>query len=111
RVCALPSVAEYRRNVKRFLATFPWVKLVSPWNEVNHSTQPTSRNPGRAAQFTEVARKLCRKRCRIIDVDVLDLADRVSAKKPTFRRTLRWIRSFRKALGRRPKLCGLHNYA
>jgi hypothetical protein len=109
-VCALPSVKAYERSVRRFLTAFPFVKLISPWNEVNHVTQGTARNPKRAAQYTETVRRICAT-CKVIDVDVLDEADRVTAKKPTFRHTLKWIKDFRKALKRRPALCGLHNYS
>ena len=109
-VCRLPSRAEYRRNVRAFLAAFPSVRLLSPWNEVNHFTQPTSRNPRRAAQFTNIAAKLCR-RCRIVAADVLDQADSTRARRPTFRRTSAYIRKFRRALKVPRRICGVHNYS
>ena len=41
----------YTRNLRLFLARFPWVRVLSPWNEINHYSQPTSRDPRRAAAF------------------------------------------------------------
>jgi hypothetical protein len=109
-VCALPSVKQYTRNVKKFLKAFPWVKVVSPWNEINHYTQPTSRDPRAAAKFTDAVAKACRK-CTIVAADVLDQADKVSAKHPRFSRTLKYIRTFRSALKSRRSVCGVHNYS
>ncbi len=43
--------------------------------------------------------------------DILDQADRVSAKKPTFKSTTRYIKKFKKALKVPRKLCGIHNYS
>ena len=82
-VCRLPSQRSYRSNVRKFFAAFPWVRVVAPWNEVNHFTQPTSRNPKAAAKFTNTVAKLCR-RCTIVAADMLDQAD---------------------------KICGIHNYS
>src|SRR4051794_22755900 len=39
--CPLPSVDEYRGGVGAFLAFYPWVHVVTPWNEPNHTSQPT----------------------------------------------------------------------
>jgi hypothetical protein len=109
-VCALPSAKKYERNVKAFLKAFPWVRVISPWNEINHYTQPTSRDPRAAARFTDIVAKACRK-CKIVAADVLDQADRVSAKRPTFNRTLAFIRTFRGALKTKRAICGVHNYS
>ena len=107
--CVLPSVKEYTRNFKLFRKTFPFVKSYIPWQEVNHVTQPTSRNAKRAAQFTNVAAKNC-KGCTILAADILDQADRVNAKRPTFRRVVRYIRTYKRFLRVKRKICGIHNY-
>ena len=44
-ICKLPSQKAYESAMKAFFAAFPTVKVVSPWNEANHFTQPTSRSP------------------------------------------------------------------
>ena len=41
------------------------------WNEANHCSQPTCRNPERAAQYYLALRKHCRG-CRIVAADLLD---------------------------------------
>jgi hypothetical protein len=109
-VCALPSPKKYQRNVKAFLKAFPWVRVISPWNEINHYTQPTSRDPKAAARFSDIVAKACGK-CTVVVADVLDQADRVSAKHPKYTRTLKYIRSFNGALKSRRAICGLHNYS
>ncbi|HEX8102936.1 MAG TPA: hypothetical protein VF533_10000 [Solirubrobacteraceae bacterium] len=108
--CYLPTVAEYKASFLAFRARFPWVHTYSPWNEVNHHTQPTSKNPKRAAKFTNVAAKNCRG-CTIVVADILDQADKVTAKKPKFKSTTRYIKKFKKALRVKRKLCGIHNYS
>ena len=51
RPCTLPSVGQYTSAFKAFYAKYPWVRSYQPWNEANHQSQPTGRNPKRAAQF------------------------------------------------------------
>jgi hypothetical protein len=112
--CRLPSNTEYRENIRAFLQAFPMVKTISPFNEVNHFTQPTARNVKAAAQFTKTAASVCKeigRKCRIVEVDILDQADSASAKKPTYRATKRYIKAFRKAYGKKLSLCGLHTYS
>ena len=110
RQCRLPSARQYERQFKLFRTRFPLVRSYVPWNEINHFTQPTYRNPKAAAQFSRIARRNCRG-CRIVVADILDRADRARAKKPTFRSTLRYIKRFRKALKVPRRYCGLHNYS
>ena len=57
--CRLPSVAAYKSAFKRFHAQFPTVKTFGVWNEGNHVSQPTAKNPKRAAQFFLAARAAC----------------------------------------------------
>jgi hypothetical protein len=114
RQCALPSVASYTANIRAFLAARPDVHTIAPWNEENHFTQPTSRNPRRAAQFADAAAKVCKelgRKCTIVAADMLDQADNPKASKPTFKATSKWIKTFRKQLKTRRTVCGIHNYS
>ena len=109
--CRLPSRSAYEQNMKAFFARFPFVKVVAPWNEANHFTQPTWRNASSAARFTKIATEECGSGCKIVGMDILDQADSASARRPTFRNTVRYIQKFRRSLGKRPRICGLHNYS
>jgi hypothetical protein len=109
-VCRLPSAAEYERNVKAFLAAFPQVHVIAPWNEINHFTQPTSRSPKAAAGFTDIVRRDC-PGCTIVAADVLDQADNPRVARPRFRKTIAYIKKFRRALKTKRTICGIHNYS
>ena len=37
--------------VKRFAKEYPWVKTYGAWNEANHVSQPTAKNPKLAAKY------------------------------------------------------------
>ena len=97
RPCKLPSVKQYKKAFKAFRKRWPQVKVVSPWNEANHRSQPTFRNPKRAAQFYNVVRSSCRG-CKIVAADVIDEPNMES-----------WLKTF-KRYAKRPKIWGLHNY-
>jgi hypothetical protein len=109
-VCKIPKLADYEREMRAFMAAFPTVKTISPWNEINHFTQGTSRDPRAAARFTDKWRQLCPD-CTIVAADVLDQADNPSAKNPTFRATARYIKRFRSFLKTPRTVCGIHNYS
>jgi hypothetical protein len=109
-ICKLPSAKQYETALRAFFVAFPGVKVIAPWNEANHFTQPTSRDPKAAARFTDTAAKVCPS-CTIVVADMLDQADDPSAKKPTFKNTEKYIKSFRKALKTKRDICGLHNYS
>jgi hypothetical protein len=96
KICKLPSVNEYKTNVGRFIDTFA-PESVSPWNEINHRSQPTYANPVRAAQYTKAVKKLFKG--PVVEGDFLD-----------FKFSKSYAKKFRKALGKRPNICGLHNY-
>ncbi|MEX2196934.1 MAG: glycosyl hydrolase [Thermoleophilaceae bacterium] len=96
--CRLPSIGQYRRAVDRFRKRYPWIRTFQPWNEANHQSQPTARNPKRAAQYYNAMRRLCRG-CRIVAADVLDSSNME-----------RWLRRFMR-YAKRPRTWGLHNYA
>jgi hypothetical protein len=109
-VCKLPSLSAYEAQMKRFLAAFPTVRTISPWNEINHFSQGTSRDPRAAARFTDKVRQLCPS-CTIVAADVLDQADDPSAAHPTFRQTSSYIKRFRHFLKTPRTICGIHNYS
>jgi hypothetical protein len=44
-------------------------------------------------------------------MDVLDTADSTTAKRLRYTRTTRFIKTLRKAYGKTPAVCGIHNYA
>jgi hypothetical protein len=93
----LPSVGAFAKSVRYLKSRYPELRDFSPWNEANHRSQPTHRNPLRAAQYYNVSRRICRG-CRIVAADVLDQAN-----------MLPWIAAFRRR-ARRPRLWGIHSY-
>jgi Glycosyl hydrolase catalytic core len=97
RPCKLPTVRQYTRAFRAFRKRWPQVKVISPWNEANHRSQPTFRNPKRAAQFYNVVRANCRG-CKIVAADVIDEVNME-----------RWLKVFRKT-AKKPRIWGLHNY-
>ena len=97
RPCRLPTVRQFTRAFKAFRKLWPEVKVISPWNEANHRSQPTFKNPKRAAQFYNVVRANCRG-CKIVAADVIDEVNME-----------RWLAVFRKT-AKKPRIWGLHNY-
>jgi plastocyanin len=96
--CKGPSVAQYKRAWKAFHKKYPWVKDISPWNEVNSATQPTGKRPDLAAAYYNVVRGSCRG-CTIVAADLLDA--------PNIRR---YSAAFLTKAKGKPRLWGLHNY-
>ena len=88
---------QYTKAFKAFRKRWPQVKVISPWNEANHRSQPTFKNPKRAAQYYNVVRKYCRG-CKIVAADVIDEANME-----------RWLKVFKKT-AKKPRIWGLHNY-
>lgn len=97
RPCKLPTVRQYTKAFMAFRARWPQVKVLSPWNEANHRSQPTFKNPKRAAQFYNVVRANCRG-CKIIAADVIDEVNME-----------RWLQVFKRT-AKQPRIWGLHNY-
>jgi hypothetical protein len=95
--CKLPTVRQYTKAFREFRERWPDVKVISPWNEANHRSQPTFKNPKRAAQYYNVVRKYCRG-CKIVAADVIDEVNME-----------RWLRVFKKT-AKKPRIWGLHNY-
>lgn len=103
RKAKLPSLRQFRTTTLRLVRRFrsQGVREFGVWNEVNHASQPTYRNPRRAAQFFLALRASCRG-CTIVALDVLDQAGVAG-----------YIARFYSALGRRrslAKIVGVHNY-
>jgi hypothetical protein len=99
----LPTVKQYRQKVGALVRRYGRKKLDwGVWNEANHDTQPTYKNPKRAAQFFLEMRRLC-KGCKIVALDILDQKG-----------AERYIARFYRALGSRRGLAnvvGIHNYS
>jgi hypothetical protein len=100
----LPTVAEYKAKVGQLIKRYKprGVTEWGAWNEANHKSQPTAKNPKRAAQFYIALKGMCRG-CKIVALDVLDQAG-----------VERYIASWLKAAGaagRTAKIIGIHNYS
>jgi hypothetical protein len=100
----LPSVAQYKASVGALIKRYKpqGVTDWGAWNEANHKSQPTAKNPKRAAQFYTTMKSLC-SGCKIVALDVLDQAG-----------VERYIASWLKAAGtagKTAKIIGIHNYS
>lgn len=99
----LPSTATYQKGVRAFMKRYPYVRIFSPWDEVNNCSQPTCNNPKAAAGYYLTMRKTCGG-CTVMAAEVLD-TNTPSA-------TVRYLQAYEKALGKvKPTLWGLHNYS
>ena len=96
--CQPPDAAAYEAAVGRFLARYPWVQVITPWNEPNHQAEPTFRVPEAAAAYYAAVRRAC-PACTIVAGDVLDTDNMLS-----------WLARYRAALPEVPVVWGLHNY-
>jgi hypothetical protein len=112
RQCHLPTPAEFEQSFNLFRAAFPWVTTYAPWNEANHPSQPTQRNPRAAARFANIAARNCTG-CTIVVMDILDAADRgtASTSRPRYRNVTRYVKRMRAALTVPRRICGIHNYS
>jgi plastocyanin len=98
RHCKGPTVTRFRRAWNAFHRKYPWVKDISPWNEVNSATQPTGTKPALAASYYNVVRGACRG-CTIVAADLLDASN-----------IRRYVAAFLAKAKGKPRLWGLHNY-
>lgn len=96
---ALPSAARFRTAFRAFHKRYPQVRTFSPWNEINHKSQPTSRSPARAAAYYDVVKASCAG-CTVLAGDLLDQPGMT-----------RYLAAYRKHLTGSPRIWGLHNYA
>jgi hypothetical protein len=94
----LPTARHLRREFLRLRARYPWVKEWATWNEANHCSQPTCRNPGTVARYYDVLRRACPS-CTILAAEVLDQPNMVD-----------WVHAFESHTKVRPRFWGLHNY-
>jgi hypothetical protein len=94
----LPSYGTYMRCMRAFRARYPWVRDFNPWNEANHSSQPTYLHPGRAAGYYNALHRVC-PRCNVAAGDVLD-----------WRNLAKWLTNYRRHLRGHPRLWSIHNY-
>jgi hypothetical protein len=97
--CKLPSVSEYRAAFRAFREKYPWVTNFQPWNEANHQSQPTGRNPKAAAEYYNAMKAECRT-CTVVALDLLDSTNMV-----------KYAKSFLLYAKGKPRLWGLHNYS
>lgn len=105
----LPSVAQYQRDVTKFIKIFPHVKQYQAWDEANRGYIPHSEASPSAvatAKYYQALLRVC-KGCNVIGLDVLDAQ--------VIGPTLEYIREFKEEVGRlktvMPTIWGLHNYS
>jgi hypothetical protein len=100
----LPSVANYKKKVKSLITRYKAVGVSEwgVWNEANHKSQPTAKNPKRAADFYKAFKDMC-KNCKIVALDVLDQAG-------VERYIARWMKAAGPS-GASAKIFGIHNYS
>jgi hypothetical protein len=101
----LPSTSAYKTKVGALVAHFRPLGVTDwgVWNEANHKSQPTAKNPKRAADFYKTFKKFKCSSCKIVALDVLDQAG-----------VEKYIASWIKAagsLGKKAKIIGVHNYS
>lgn len=92
-----PSVKRYASIARRFVKKYPTVRTYTPWNEANHSFQPTARRPKLAYGYYKAMRRAC-PTCKVLAADLLDDANLTS-----------WLRKFKRYYKGRGTW-GLHNY-
>jgi hypothetical protein len=98
KACKAPSQRTYKAVVKAFRKKFRYAKTFTPWNEVNHVSQPTYRKPKLAAKYYKTLKSVC-KRCTVMAADVLDSSD-----------VKTYLRRFLRASKGAGRIWGLHNY-
>jgi hypothetical protein len=105
----LPSVAQYRHDVQKFLKRFPHVRQYQAWDEANRGNIAhylSSPSASATAQYYQALKRLCTT-CTVIGLDVLDQANISS--------TLQYISEFKREVGRlhtvMPNVWGLHDYS
>jgi hypothetical protein len=99
KVCKAPSNSAYKTAVKKFRASYPWVKTYAPWNEANHVSQPTAKSPKTAAGYYTTLRSVCGSKCKVLGADVLDQST-----------VTKWLKDFIRYSHNKARIWGLHNY-
>jgi hypothetical protein len=118
RALKAPSVAAYTKELKKFKKAYPFVRDISPWNEVNRchalrdgsvQGQPSkicslNTGPKLTAQYYMAARKVFTgSKYRIVGLDVLD--------EQNVNKTIKYLKSFLRHASPDPKIIGFHNYS
>jgi hypothetical protein len=106
----MPSVAAYTQAMEDFVAMFPQIKVLTPWNEVNRGNVRApgdsydSPTPKQAAEYYLALKKVC-PTCTVVGLDVLDSTDPGA--------TIAYINAFKADVGKKhmPRIWGLHNYS
>lgn len=99
----LPSKAAYQKGVRAFLKRYPYVRELSPWDEVNSCPEPTCKKPKAAAGYYTTLKRTC-PRCTVMAAEVVDTTNPGA--------TANYLKAYQRALGTtKPKLWGLHNYS
>jgi hypothetical protein len=96
--CDRPAPEAYAAGVRAFLARWPAVREIVPFNEPNHRSEPTAGRPELAAAYYAKARRAC-PGCLLVAGDLLDA--------PGLRA---WLEAYRAALPEEPAVWGLHDY-
>ena len=110
--CKLPTRQAVRaKAIKAFKARFPTVRNVVPWNEVNHFTQPTYKNPKAAAKFTKIARKVFKGGTVRGRRHARPGQQHDAPRSRSSRRRSRTPRGSARRSGGQRKICGIHNYS
>jgi hypothetical protein len=105
----LPSVAQYQRDVRKFVKRFPYVKQYQSWDEANRGNVAhafLSPSATTAARYYQAMLRSCT-HCTVIGLDVLD-AQNIGP-------TISYISEFKHEIGRlqtvMPRIWGLHDYS
>ena len=100
----LPSVKNYRIKTQQLIKRYKPLGVTEwgVWNEANHKSQPTAKNPKRAADFYKTFKRMCSK-CKIVALDVLDQSG-----VETY--IARWMK-YAGSSGRSARIIGIHNYS
>ena len=105
----LPSVAQYKRDVQKFVKLFPYVRQYQSWDEANRGNVRgyfSSPSAKAGAAYYQALLRVCHT-CTVIGLDVLDQSN-ISP-------TLSYIAEFKRAVNRlhtiMPKIWGLHDYS
>lgn len=100
----LPSTARYQRGVRAFMKRYPYVRIFSPWDEINDCSQPTCKDPAAAAGYFLTMKQTCGG-CTVMAAEVLDTPDPAQLE-------VDYLKQYMKVAAKgRPTLWGLHNYS
>lgn len=94
-----PSVRQYRSLLGWLEDRYPWWRELTPWNEANHSLQPTWKRPELAAAYYRAAVDVC-ERCRVTSPVIL----------AGQRGTDEWIERFKRSTKNKVRLWTVHAY-